>query len=264
MGDSLLPDGDTPIPKIPGLARKRIIICCDGSGQSAVSGEESIPSNVTRLCRAIDPVGIDKNDKCPWQQVVWYDSGVGTNSAGKVPAGKDVEGNVIEAYNFCVLNWSPGDQIMCFGFSRGAYTARAIAGLISDLGICSRADLQNFPEVWKLYKEAHPAVTGDRFYGSDAYFDYHNGKPADPQPLERMEANDSIAWEYPGRGRWAPDESRSVEVVGVFDTVGALGFPELFGHEVPQWLSRTDKPEWHNVGLSPSKTSSVFGSRACN
>ncbi|KAJ5884453.1 hypothetical protein N7504_012025 [Penicillium tannophilum] len=252
MDDSLLQDGDTTIPKIPGLARKRIIICCDGSGQSAVSGEETIPSNITRLCRAIDPVGIDKNDKRPWQQVVWYDSGVGTNSAGKVPAGKDLEGNVIEAYNFCVLNWSPGDQIMCFGFSRGAYTARAIAGLVSDLGICSRADLQHFPEVWKLYKLSHPAITGDRFYGSDAYFDYHNGKPADPQPLERMEANDSIAWEYPGRGRWATDESRSVEVVGVFDTVGALGFPELFGQEVPQWLSRTDKPEWHNVGLSPN------------
>ncbi|KAJ5655965.1 hypothetical protein N7507_007915 [Penicillium longicatenatum] len=252
MDDSLLQDGFTLHPKIPGLARKRIIICCDGSGQSAVSGVESIPSNVTRLCRAINPVGIDKHDKLPWQQVVWYDSGIGTNSAGKVPAGKDLEGNVIEAYNFCVLNWSPGDKIMCFGFSRGAYTARAIAGLISDLGICSRADLQNFPEVWKLYKKAHPAVTGERFYGSDAYFDYRNGKPADPQPLEQMGATDSITWEYPGRGRWASDESRSVEVVGVFETVGALGFPELFGHEVPQWLSRTDKPEWHNVGLSPN------------
>ncbi|KAJ5935120.1 hypothetical protein N7466_004667 [Penicillium verhagenii] len=239
---------------IPGLAPKRIIICCDGSGQSAVSGDESVPSNVTRLCRAINPVGYDKGDihqERPWQQVVWYDSGIGTNSAGQVPVGKDLEGNIIEAYNFCVLNWSEGDQIMCFGFSRGAYTARAIAGLISDLGICKRADLQDFPEVWKLYKQSRPALTGEQFYGSDAYFDYHHGKPADPQPIKHMAPNDKIAWEYAGRGEWAVSpKSRQVEVVGVFETVGALGFPEVFGYEMPHWMS--DKPEWHNVGLSPN------------
>ncbi|KAJ5241405.1 uncharacterized protein N7469_002996 [Penicillium citrinum] len=237
-------------PNIPPPSRKRIIICCDGSGQSAVSGEESIPSNVTRLCRAIDSVGVDADGRA-WQQVVWYDSGVGTNSNGQVSAGRDLEGNVIEAYNFCVLNWNPGDRILCFGFSRGAYTARAIAGLISDLGICSKTDIQDFPEVWRLYKKSHTAVTGDRFYGSDAYFDWQDGKPADPQPEERQD--NRIVWESLGRGEWAQTpESREIEVVGVFETVGALGFPEVFGYEVPQWLTRTDKPEWHNVGLSPN------------
>jgi hypothetical protein len=123
--------------------------------------------------------------------------------------------------------------------------------LISDLGICSKIDIQDFPEVWKLYKKSHTAVTGERFYGSDAYFDWHDGKPADPQPEERQ--NDRIVWESLGRGEWARPGSRQVEVVGVFETVGALGFPEVFGYEMPQWLTRTDKPEWHNVGLSPSR-----------
>jgi hypothetical protein len=193
---------------------------------------------------------VDKEDKT-WQQVVWYDSGVGTNSNGEVAVSKDLEGNVIEAYNFCVLNWNPGDQIMCFGFSRGAYTARAIAGLISDLGICSKADIQEFPEIWKLYKESHPAITGEKFYGSEAWFEWCDGKVAVPQPEDRQGEN--IVWETTGRGEWArTPESRHVEVVGVFETVGALGFPEVFGYEVPKWLTRTDKPEWHNVGLSPS------------
>ncbi|KAJ5777569.1 hypothetical protein N7520_000815 [Penicillium odoratum] len=251
MGDFNVQADNNFAPDLYAPAPKRIIICCDGSGQSAVSGLESIPSNVTRLCRSINPVGIDQNDK-KWQQIVWYDSGVGTNSEGQVAVGKDLEGNVIEAYNFCVLNWNHGDQILCFGFSRGAYTARAIAGLISDLGICSKSNLQNFPEVWKLYKQSHPAVTGNQFYGSDAYFDWQNGKPADPQPVGLMAASDNIAWEYPGRGEWAvTPESRQVEVVGVFETVGALGFPEIFGYEVPRFLTR-DKPEWHNVGLSPN------------
>ncbi|CAG8023640.1 unnamed protein product [Penicillium olsonii] len=236
-----------PTMSPPEPSRKRIILCCDGSGQSAVSGEASIPSNVTRLCRAINSVAATDRT---WQQVVWYDSGVGTNSAGQIPASKDLEGNVIEAYNFCVLNWNPGDQILCFGFSRGAYTARAIAGLISDLGICSKVDIQDFPVIWKLYKSGHPAVTGERFYGSDAYFEWQDGKPADPQPVERF--GERIVWESVGRGEWARPGSREVEVVGVFDTVGALGFPEVFGYEVPKWLTWTDKPEWHNVGLSPN------------
>ncbi|KAB8230815.1 T6SS phospholipase effector Tle1-like catalytic domain-containing protein [Aspergillus alliaceus] len=234
--------------------RKRIIICCDGTWQSSVNGKDNIPSNITRLCRAINSIGIDSKDHKPWQQIVWYDSGVGTTSAGMMSTGiegalgEGLEGNIIEAYNFCVLNWNPGDQVMCFGFSRGAYTARAIAGLISDIGICSKTDIGDFPELWKMYKKTK---LGGRFYGSDAYYDYHDGKPADPQPEEQPWGE--IVWESTPRGQWASTpESREVEVVGVFDTVGALGFPEVLGYRVPSWLTWTDKPEWHNVGLSPN------------
>jgi uncharacterized protein (DUF2235 family) len=93
-----------------------------------------------------------------------------TNSDGQDLVRRDLEENVIEAYRFCVLNWNPRDQILCFGFSRGAYTARAVAGLISDLEICSKTDIQDFPEVWKLYKRSHTAITRKRFYGSDVYY----------------------------------------------------------------------------------------------
>lgn len=49
---------------------KRIIICCDGTWQSAVSGKKNVPSNITRLVRDIDRVGIDENGQ-PWPQIVW-------------------------------------------------------------------------------------------------------------------------------------------------------------------------------------------------
>ncbi|KAE8389099.1 hypothetical protein BDV23DRAFT_184803 [Aspergillus alliaceus] len=107
--------------------RKRIIICCDGTWQSSVNGKDNIPSNITRLCRAINSIGIDSKDHKPWQQIVWYDSGVGATSTGIMSTGiegalgEGLEENIIEAYNFCVLNWNPGDHVMCFGFSRGAY-----------------------------------------------------------------------------------------------------------------------------------------------
>ncbi|KAJ5388226.1 hypothetical protein N7509_010767 [Penicillium cosmopolitanum] len=213
---------DTKLPPI----RKRIIICCDGTWQSAVSGKKNIPSNVTRLCRSLNSIGTDENgDK--WQQIVWYDSGVGTTALPMGDAiegaiGKGLEGNVIEAYNFCVLNYNPGDKIMCFGFSRGAYTARTIAGLISDIGICHKRDLNKFPDLWAVYKNIK------------------HGKH------ENQGAKGDFVYQKPPQGDWAQEGSREVEVVGVYDTVGSLGMPEVLGIKLPS------NDGWHNVGLSPN------------
>lgn len=144
--------------QLPASIPSKIIICCDGTWQSAVSGEENSPSNVTRLARSLNRVA--KQDGKVWQQIVWYDSGIGTTSGwlgkkleGAIGAG--IEGNIIEAYNFVVLNWTPGDQVLCFGFSRGAYTARSIAGLISDIGICKPGRLQG--------KRTSPIIKGSAF-----------------------------------------------------------------------------------------------------
>ncbi|EKV06469.1 Phospholipase D/Transphosphatidylase [Penicillium digitatum] len=230
--------------------RKRIIICCDGTWQSAVSGKKNVPSNVTRLCRALNSVGTDE-DGNQWQQIVWYDSGIGTTSG---PLGQKIEGaiglglegNVIEAYNFCVLNYRPGDQIMCFGFSRGAYTARAIAGLISDVGICSKQDLNRFPDLWAVYKK-HPP--GERFYCSDLWFEWMDGKADENQGAR----GETFIFEQRPEGDWAQEGSRDVEVVGVFDTVGAIGLPEVLGIRLPSWLLWwAGKDGWENVGLSPN------------
>lgn len=222
--------------------RKRIIICCDGTWQSAVSGKKNVPSNVTRLCRSLNSVGTDENGD-EWQQVVWYDSGVGTTSlivgdAIEGAIGKGLEGNVIEAYNFCALNYNPGDKIMCFGFSRGAYSARTIAGLISDIGICHKRDLNKFPDLWAVYKNMEP---GKRFHRSDEWFDWMWGK-AD----EHQGAKGEFVYAKPPQGDWAQEGSREVEVVGVYDTVGSLGMPEVMGIKLPS------SDGWHNVGLSPS------------
>ncbi|OQE79442.1 hypothetical protein PENNAL_c0051G05225 [Penicillium nalgiovense] len=215
-------------------SRKRIIICCDGTWQSAVSGKKNVPSNVTRLCRALNSVGTDEHGN-QWQQIVWYDSGIGTTSG---PLGQKIEGaiglglegNVLEAYNFLVLNYKPGDQIMCFGFSRGAFTARAIAGLISDIGICSKQDLNRFPDLWEVYKKSKP---GERFYCSDLWFEWMDGKADEDQGAR----GDSFVFEKRPEGDWAQEGSRDVEVVGVYDTVSAIGMPEVLGMKLPSWLS---------------------------
>lgn len=71
---------DTDFVSEPGPANlKRIIVCCDGTWQSATSldPKQGCPSNVARLCRVLAKAGLDEKDS-NWQQVVYYDAGVGT------------------------------------------------------------------------------------------------------------------------------------------------------------------------------------------
>jgi len=255
----------------PAVVSKRIIICCDGTWQSSVSGEENIPSNVTRLCRHIARTGKDADGKI-WQQLVYYDSGVGTGSLnflekkrqGAIGDGLGV--NVIEAYNFIVLNYSPGDEIFCFGFSRGAYTARAVAGLVADIGILEPRQMQIFPEIYDLYKKNVPNKANkyiqERFRDSKYWQEITKGKKATTPDANKLNAelkeneqdqtdeDKRIIWEIQPHKEMPKDESRNVKVVGVWDTVGALGVPD------GRWTNNSgSRAEYgfHNVALNESR-----------
>ncbi|KAK8025777.1 hypothetical protein PG990_003600 [Apiospora arundinis] len=246
----------------PPIASKRIVICCDGTWQSSVSGLKNIPSNVTRLSRAISRSGIsttESGEEKVWQQIVHYDAGIGTGVLSSYE--KNLEGglgigfvgNVIEAYNFIVLNYAPGDEIFCFGFSRGAYTARAVAGLVNDIGVISPRDLQDFPDLYKLYQENKDS---HGFRKSAAYRNWVNGKlAAEPLPQAQGTAcKEHLRYETPPHLD-APESSRVVQVVGVFDTVGSLGVPDFpWTHANPKLLGKwagIPDPGFHNVALSP-------------
>ncbi|KAK1993957.1 hypothetical protein LX36DRAFT_728593 [Colletotrichum falcatum] len=218
---------------------KRIIICCDGTWQSSVNGRHDIPSNVTRLARSIAPIGKIKVKKesrttdhmlddhvkheeleeVSCQQIVYYSSGIGTSGGVGLVGnlwqalfGDGLVTDVIEAYNFVVMNYLPGDEICCFGFSRGAYTARAVAGLITDLGIIQPRDMDGFPDLYKLYQR-HRVENGP-FRQSKEYREWITGKFEGDRHVQRSH-------------RLPPELSRVIQVVGVFDTVGALGVPGM-------------------------------------
>ena len=128
--------GATPRPGGSDAAPRRLVVCCDGTGNEI--GDRQ--SNVLRLYRAIAQTQ---------EQVVFYDPGVGTIldsnawSAWKARAkgvfglltGAGLDENVMDAYRFLVRNWRHGDEIWLFGFSRGAHTARILASLIRLVGI---------------------------------------------------------------------------------------------------------------------------------
>jgi len=261
--------GFQPDPRFPPPHPKRIVICCDGTWQSSVSGLKAVPSNITRIARSIARSGLDKptdptadNNKV-WDQVVYYDAGLGTGVFSIVEKIKEGDlgmgfvGNVIEAYNFIVLNYSPGDQIFCFGFSRGAYTARAVAGLVTDIGVLSPRDMQDFPELFALY-QANTDSHG--FRKSKEYRVWVNGELADVQPPKASPGEFQEPPRYKTRPhRQAPEASRVVELVGVFDTVGSLGVPDTqsdvldFGLKGVSKLFGVPKVGFHNVSLSPCK-----------
>ena len=119
---------------------RNIIICCDGTGNEI---SENI-SNVLKLYRCLR-----KTEKTQPRQLVFYDPGVGTlarpdpwhklkqdfNAILGLATGYGLDDNVLAAYDFLVHNYQEGDQIYLFGFSRGAYTVRVLAGLIHKVGL---------------------------------------------------------------------------------------------------------------------------------
>lgn len=120
-------------------AARKIVICLDGTGnQMKAKGH----TNVATLYEMLD-----LSD--PSRQLGYYDPGVGTMSAANARGpvdrwfsrlcglafGSGLKTNVAEAYTFLMQHWQPGDEVYVFGFSRGAYTARALVGMLNRPGL---------------------------------------------------------------------------------------------------------------------------------
>jgi uncharacterized protein (DUF2235 family) len=115
---------------------RNIVICCDGTGNEI----EANLSNVLKLFRIAQ-----KNDR----QIVYYHPGVGTLSSDDpwsqlkndfylvlgLITGYGLDANVLDAYRFLVDHYREGDRLFLFGFSRGAYTARVLAGFLHLVGL---------------------------------------------------------------------------------------------------------------------------------
>ena len=113
------------------IINKRIVICADGTWNRPEKNlREDIPTNVLRLARAIKPIG---SDQVPQQ--VYYDWGVGSYYDPIIggATGKGLHKNIMDCYRYIVQNYSPGDELYLFGFSRGAYTIRCLCGMINNL-----------------------------------------------------------------------------------------------------------------------------------
>ncbi len=117
------------------MNRRKLIICADGTwnDEDGAAG----PTNVVKIHRAL------QNDYCEGaRQWVYYVTGVGTRLRDKISGGAFGYGlaeNILDAYRFLVENYEEGTtDLYFFGFSRGAYTVRSLAGLIRNSGLLQK------------------------------------------------------------------------------------------------------------------------------
>ena len=184
---------------------KNIIFCADGTWD-APSNE----TNVVKISRAL------LNDA---QQIVFYDDGVGVDGdpIQKLLGGAFGEGllgKVRDGYTKIAHVYEADDRIFLFGFSRGAYTARSLAGMIANCGL--------------------PTLPFDDGFIANAFAAYRNR-----QLLPAFLAN----------GAKVGLVDAKIAMVGVWDTVGSLGIPAIFGGVEPayQFLDTNLHPDVQNA-----------------
>ena len=195
----------------------RLIVCCDGTwntADQAISGHPS-PTNVTKLA-----LSLAAEDAAGASQCVYYHPGVGTSRRERLTGGAFGVGlsrNVLDAYRFLIDTYESGDWLYLFGFSRGAFTARSLAGLIRNSGILRRENAGRTGQAWALYRSSADTPRG---VAATLFRRAYSSEPR-------------------------------IQFIGVWDTVGALGIPALG----PRWLKPVvtwvnHRWEFHDTKLS--------------
>jgi Uncharacterized alpha/beta hydrolase domain (DUF2235) len=208
------------------------------SDNSVTHNQIAIPSNVTRIGRAVKPEASDGIT-----QIVFYQPGVGT-SGGPVArrtggaTGEGLSHNIREAYSFVCLNYNPGDEIFLVGFSRGAFTVRSVAGLITEVGLLTKPGLNDLGVIFKDVEHRHQ----EDYVSPFPDIPFHN-KPSASSPKYAREL---------GR-RGLSRLGIPIKAIGVWDTVGSLGIPRV------PWLERlgfqkkgTKEYTFHDTALGPN------------
>jgi T6SS, Phospholipase effector Tle1-like, catalytic domain len=188
-----------------------------------------VHDNISTIAISVLPV-----DSHGVPQIIWYQGGVGTgagplNALTGATTGSQIRQIVRDGYMFIVNNYVPGTEIYLFGWSRGAYSARVISGLIADVGVLK--------------------VTGTEYFGKmfETFFD--PAKPTrDVVPVDQV---------VPAK----------VECVAVWETVGSLGIPSssILGWGIPiinTLIEKWNEVEWYRFLNTALPSTSKVGLQA--
>ncbi|KAF1352435.1 hypothetical protein BDV97DRAFT_293338 [Delphinella strobiligena] len=195
---------------------RTLVICLDGTGDKF----DSDNSNIVHLVSCLK-----KDDS---SQVTYYQSGIGTYGSGglsngiaaavDMAIGSGLGVHVRDAYQFLMQNYCEGDKICLFGFSRGAYTARCLAGMLHKVGLLPAHNRAQIPFAYKFYKD-----------------DTEDG------------------WTMSGEFKRTFCMDVSVHFVGVFDSVASVGF---IPRKLPLSSTPKNKPMYfrHAMGLDEHRS----------
>ncbi|OYD77422.1 UNVERIFIED_ORG: uncharacterized protein (DUF2235 family) [Burkholderia sp. CF145] len=195
---------------------RRLFVCCDGTWNSDSDEFQGVPvpSNVVRFFNALS-----ERDEEGIEQLRYYHVGVGANEGRyrRMVAGAFGTGlsrDIRSAYKWLSDHYDDTSEIFVIGFSRGAFTARSLVGMLRRCGLPRSATWALVKEAWRTYR-------------------------LDPQKKTTEEQQRDFRAKH--------GASPSIRFLGVWDTVGALGIPEnvdLFGF----WKNRF---RFHDTNLSP-------------
>src|ERR1700682_6087890 len=167
--------------------KKRLAVFLDGTWNQVNSN-----TNVWRMRALCAP----KDAAAGTQQLIYYEVAVNGSLGGVF--GKGLDENIRLAYEWLVENYNDGDEIYIFGFSRGAYTARSLAGLIAKLGVLKPRSPIGLPQLYDRYKRG------------------------DEETIWRL-ADMQSSGDLQGITTEERSQRADVKMVGVWDTVGSLG-----------------------------------------
>ncbi|KAH6909130.1 hypothetical protein BKA70DRAFT_226359 [Coprinopsis sp. MPI-PUGE-AT-0042] len=171
---------------------KTLILCFDGTGDQF----DLDNSNIVQLVSLLQ-----KDDKT--KQMVYYQAGIGTYTGTHKVAkpwlsgvrktldlmlASSLHAHVMSGYEFLMQNYHAGDKICLFGFSRGAYTARGLAGMLHKVGLLPADNHEQIPFAYKMYQRT-----------------------------------DDIGWEQSNEFKKAFSINVDIEFIGVWDTVDSVG-----------------------------------------
>lgn len=196
---------------------KRIITCSDGTWNRPGTTDRGVEvkTNVEKMYNCIC-----SEDKKGIAQVKVYDQGVGTGYTFRDKifgglTGAGIDKNIKDVYTFIVLNYEPKDELYLMGFSRGAYTARSLGGLIRNCGILKPENLHLLDKAYEFYRDHNQYTTPD----SDMMRSF--------------------------RKKYCLEEETGIKFIGVWDTVGSLGIP------LKLWTAMNKgRYQFHDVTLS--------------
>lgn len=225
----------------------RFAVCLDGTWNNAATERERSdgskvyrPTNVLKLARAVKLV-----DRQGTSQVTYYDTGVGSmnrapNGAARIvkktdnllggALGAGFEVNIEEAYSFLANNWSEGDELFVFGFSRGAAQARSLCRFIGWVGgFPVKDDAYYVPKLFTEYLENAGAGAGADFWSRQSEKNTSRGR----KPLN-------------------PIVPVTIDFLGLWDTVLALG-----SRFRPRWKALPEKIAFHTPPAPPANVSHI-------
>ncbi len=211
-------------------AVRQIVLCLDGTSNTLTGRQRD--TNVLRLFEHLaaqaDP-----------RRLLYYDPGVGSPDAlpttgpldwlsrkweriAGLAYGRGIYENICQAYEFLMRHWQPGDEIYVFGFSRGAFTARCVAGMVNLFGVLRPEHTTLLDTLVRVYFAA---------VGGQAQLEVRQKSAKALLGLEREPRTQRTRERIAGQVRdsFASPEGREagVHFVGVWDTVASVGLPGL-------------------------------------